>query len=138
MKHATLAKIKREPYPFPMYSQLSNIQGLEQDGELAQQIIRSNDDGARSIVLWTLSEPERVFGYCSFKRQSDAEHNLKFCDSINTILARNLAIFVNDFGVRRFLFLEEDLLTRFSEAVASMKPQISCSLVDLPDGATAD
>jgi hypothetical protein len=129
-RKVTLLSSKRGAYPFPVYCQLSGIQGLHEDIELARTLLLRDKSGQRAIVLWTLERPDRIFGQCNFKKDADAQYDLKFCDSLNTILSTNLGVLVKQFGVRRLLFLEEDLLKRFKEAAISNCLAVDCVLVE--------
>ena len=125
-----LRAIQRQKYPFPMYCQLSGIAGLENDRQLAERVLNLNKSDERSIVLWNLDRANRIYGQCNFKKDRDADYDLKFCDSIDQTISKNLTIFVREFGVRRLLFLEEELFNKFRLVASAKRLPIKCQLVE--------
>lgn len=87
---------------------------------------RSDD---RSIVLWKLDQANRLYGQCNFKKDLDADYELKFCDNIGVTLSTNLTVFVRDFEVRHLLFLEQDLFASFKSAATAKGLRVRCELV---------
>jgi hypothetical protein len=132
MRKAVLKRLERKPYPFPMYCQLSGIQGLFDDGILAERILRNDNSSEKTIALWTIGRSDRIFGRCNFKQSNDAEYDFKFCDSTDMILSRNLRLFAGSYEVRRLLFLEPRLLEKFESVIATESLQITCALADAP------
>lgn len=128
----TLLEIKRKQYAFPMYCQKSSIAGLHEDATLGHTIIERDSSDIKTIILWTLGRPDRVYGTCNFKKDPDAENDFKFCDDANVILRENLRLFVRKFGVRRLLFLEPDLLLRFQGAALEAGLPVQCILAETP------
>lgn len=129
---SALKSIRRQSYPFPMYCQKHAIGGLDGDKELGERIFGSFRSEERAIALWTLGQADRLYGHCNFKKESDADYDLKFCDTTSQILSMNIRIFVEQFKVKHALFLEEDLLNRFDLTAKASRVPIKCSLVDLP------
>lgn len=108
-----LRSIRRSDYPFPMYCSQPSIGGLYEDETLAKRILSDVDASIKTLVIWRLDGRERLYGQCNFKNGSDMEFNLKFCDAQMVILRTNLVAFRKRLGLRRILFLEEDLLEDF-------------------------
>jgi hypothetical protein len=127
-----LRGLKREPYPFPMYCQLAGIGGLKDDLDLAGKVLSQVKTDERTIVLWTLGRRDRVYGQCNFKKDREAQHNLKFCDETATILSTNLGIFVKEFKVRQLMFLEDDLKQKFEKAAANKGLAASFQMATAP------
>jgi tetratricopeptide (TPR) repeat protein len=127
-----LKMIRRDKYPFPIYCQRGYIEGLHEDIRLGEQILGDDDGFGRAIVLWTVGQDDRVFGYCNFKKSRDDEYHFKFCDLTSTVVSRNLKIFVDEMQVRRLLFPEMFLLERFKEAAFEARLQVECAHVALP------
>ncbi|KLK93929.1 hypothetical protein AA309_05445 [Microvirga vignae] len=127
-----LSRVQRAAYPFPMYCQKYSIEGLNGDKELGERILGANRSDECSILLWTLGQPDRVYGHCNFKKDRDAEYDLKFCESTNLMLSKNLRVLVEQFGVRRLLFLEVKLLERFASTVRAANLPVQCSLAEMP------
>jgi tetratricopeptide (TPR) repeat protein len=123
-----LKRIRRGKYPCPMYCQKEAIGGLEQDKELATDTLRRAGTEPKTIVLWRI-EASTLFGQCNFKKDEEAEHELKFCDKLQTVL-HNLQPLVTEYGVRRLLFLEKDLLEIFGKQVTAKCLPAQCRLVD--------
>ena len=84
---------------------------------------------SRAIVFWTLGTPIRVYAQCNFKRDSYADCELKFCDTTQAVLDK-LRDLVNDLGVRRLLFLEQDLLEKFRHQVTFRRLSAECLLIN--------
>ena len=129
---ATLRRIVRQPYPFPMYCNLRTIGGLEQDRSVGGALLDFHKENSRTIVLWTLGRTDRVYGQCNFKQDPSAQFDLKFCDHTELILSTNLRVFVEDYDVERLLFLEQDLLDRFRERLKVERLAVRCVLVEPP------
>jgi len=134
IKHglATLRRIVRNSYPFPMYCNLWTIGGLEQDRGLGAALLDYHKEDSRTIALWTLGRPDRVYGQCNFKQDPSAEFDLKFCERTDLVLSTNLRIFVEDYDVERLLFLEQELLDRFRERLKLERLAARCVLVEPP------
>jgi predicted Zn-dependent protease len=120
--------LSRGNYPFPMYCQKSTIAGLEKDKDLGERVLNFNRSDERSILLWKLDQANRLYGQCNFKKDTDDDYELKFCDSVGLTLSTNLSIFVRDFEVRRLLFLEEDLLAKFKSVATAKRLPVKCEL----------
>ena len=134
LRRAALATIQRQSYPFPMYCQRYGIDGLEEDGRLAERILAAYGREPRSIVLWTIGSPERIYGHSNFVKDEGAEWDLKFCDEARTLVRTNLRVLCADLGVRRLIFLEEDLLGQFEFAANRNRLPIECIMADIPVG----
>ena len=124
-----LHTLSRGNYPFPMYCQKSTIAGLENDKNLGERVLNLNRSDDRSIVLWKLDQANRLYGQCNFKKDLDADYELKFCDNIGVTLSTNLTVFVRDFEVRHLLFLEQDLFASFKSAATAKGLRVRCELV---------
>jgi len=111
-----------------MYCQKEAISGLEQDKELGKGILMRAGTEPKTIVLWRI-EASTLFGQCNFKMDEEAEHELKFCDRLQTVL-QNLQPLVTEYGARRLLFLEQDLLEIFRKQVTARRLPAQCQLVD--------
>ena len=124
-----LRRIQRTPYPIPMYCQKQIIEGLRHDKELADVVLMQAGSEPRAIVFWTLGTPTRVYGQCNFKLDNYAACELKFCDAPQSVLDK-LRHLVNDLGVRRLLFLEQDLLDKFRYQVTFRRLSAECLLIN--------
>jgi hypothetical protein len=132
LRHVALEKIKREPYPFPMYCQEHVIGGLEQDKQLGDRILNYYGPDPRSLVFWTIGHADRIYGHSNFIKDKEAEWNFKFCDDLQTILRKNLEILTNGMGVKRFMFLQDDLRLQFELAAKRYRLSIECVMADVP------
>src|SRR5258708_31085961 len=111
-----------------MYCQKEAISGLEQDKELGNDILMRAGSEPKTIVLWRIEESS-LFGQCNFKMDEDAEHELKFCDKLQTVL-QNLQPLVTEYGARRLLFLQQDVLEIFRKQTTARRLPAQCQLVD--------
>ncbi|MGZ2454816.1 tetratricopeptide (TPR) repeat protein [Rhizobium ruizarguesonis] len=133
LREAALRVISRKPYPFPMYCQLNWIPGLWDDESLGTKILRHTTGDVKTIVLWTLGRPDRVYGQCNFKKDRQGEANLKFCDETQTVLRTNLDILVREMGARCLLFLEDDLRRQFEFVAYRIRSGVECQMADVDD-----
>jgi tetratricopeptide (TPR) repeat protein len=131
-RREALQHIKRPPNPSPMYCQLARISGLEQDYDLAQRILDQLKTDERTILLWNLGRSGYVYGQCNFKKDLDAQYNLKFCDRVETILSTNLKIFIKELKVKQLLFLEDDLRQKFEKTASRSSLKASFQIADRP------
>ncbi len=131
LRKKALISVRRGEYPFPMYCQNSCIGGLEQDKRLGDSVLNWNRSSERSMVLWTLGSADRLYGQGNFKKDFDADYELKFCEKYQVLVSSNLKIFVQEFGLKRLLFLEESLLKRI-EPVAR-RFNMACELADVKE-----
>ena len=90
---ATLRRIVRQPYPFPMYCSLRTIGGPEQDRSLGGALLDFHKENAWTIALWTLGRPDRVYGQCNFTDPS-AQFDLKFCGQYPNSFSRPTCVFL--------------------------------------------
>lgn len=125
---AALKRIQRNRYPFPMYCQKRSIGGLEQDKEFADAILTRAGAEPKTIVIWRI-DAAKLYGQCNFKMDEEAEYDLKFCDTVQTVFD-NLKQLVQNLGARRLIFLEQDLMDTFRQQLASKRLPAQCSLVD--------
>ena len=123
-----LKRLQRTPYPFPMYCEKHTIGGLEQYKDLAASILIHAGGEPKTIVLWRI-EGARLYGQCNFKMEQDAPNDLKFCDTLQTV-SENLKALVQDFGARRLLFLEADLMEIMRKQLSDRRLPARCLLVD--------
>lgn len=123
-----LKHVQRGRYSCPMYCQKATIGGLEQDKNLARDILMRAGTEPKTIVFWRI-ESSTLFGQCNFKMDEEADYELKFCDVLQTVL-QNLRPLVAEHGARRLLFMEQDLLEIFKKHVANGRLPASCQLVD--------
>ncbi|API53621.1 hypothetical protein BMW22_20200 [Rhizobium leguminosarum] len=130
-REEALKNVSRQAYPFPMYCQQYMIAGLQQDKDLAERVLSGIAIHQRSIALWTLGRPDRVYGQCNFAKDPEAQNNLKFCDETKTMLHSNLRIFIDDFDVQQLLFMEEDLRIRFENAAMKARLSVDCKMIEL-------
>ncbi|TIS53841.1 MAG: NACHT domain-containing protein [Mesorhizobium sp.] len=128
---AALKDIRRESYAFPIYCQLFAIGGLYGDKDLGERIFSASRFEGPSVALWTLGQPDRLYGHCNFKKASYANYNLKFCDHTKEVLTRNLKVLVQQFKVGNLLFMEEELLARFDLTVKAARLPVKCSMIEL-------
>ncbi|MGR9143938.1 NACHT domain-containing protein [Rhizobium leguminosarum] len=133
LRKAALLGVRRTDYRFPIYCQRYWIDGLPDDQALAARILQRQTDGVRTIALWTLGRPDRVYGQCNFKKDRRADENLKFCDETQTLVHTNFEGLTRKLGARRLLFLEEELREKFEFAAHRSRLDIECAMADLSE-----
>jgi hypothetical protein len=128
----------RGGYAFPMYCQLSGIQGLQEEGVWANKILEqykkrhAADYKQRVVVFFTIKDSEhtdRLFAYCNFKQEEAAEFNFKFCDTEDKILQENLQVLVQQYGVSTLVFSKPDLAGKFKKVIDEKGLIARCLLV---------
>jgi tetratricopeptide (TPR) repeat protein len=95
----------------PMYCRKHSIAGLSEEKERADNLLSRHADRRRTIVIWRL-EDDWVYGQCNFKHSDEDQYTFKFVDRLETVLKRDLEMFVAA-DLKRILFLEEELRKAF-------------------------
>jgi hypothetical protein len=116
--------IKRDWHP--VYCPLHSIVGFESQKERASALLKAYAYNQRSVVFLALDE-DWVYGQCNFKMNSGDGHDLKFVDSIETVINRNLKIFASG-GVRQLLFTDRGLRDKMEDGANAAR-----NVMDLED-----
>jgi tetratricopeptide (TPR) repeat protein len=95
----------------PMYCRKAYISGLWDEKERADRLLARHADRRRTIVIWRL-EDDWVYGQCNFKHSPEDEYTFKFVDHLETVLKRDLEMFIAA-NLQRILFLENELRQAF-------------------------
>ena len=114
-----------------MYCQLKQINGLPEDKDLGEKIFSLSGIDERAVVFWELEDPQHLYGHCNFKKDESANYNLKFCDDARQIISTNLEVLVDEFGVKRFLFLGGALFDRFEKQIRKKRLNAECRMIDI-------
>jgi hypothetical protein len=95
----------------PVYCPLASIIGLENEQDRCKKILKKAGTDGRVIVLLRVSG-DWIFGQCNFKLEPKDNYDLKFIDTMETVIGRDLAIFAQR-GVNKLIFVEKDLFETF-------------------------
>jgi hypothetical protein len=95
----------------PVYCRLASIIGLEEEQDRCKEILNKLKVDGKVIVLVRVSD-DWLFGQCNFKADPKDGYNLKFIDTMQTIIGRDLEIFAQG-GVSKLIFIEKDLFETF-------------------------
>ena len=98
-----------------MYCQKQYIEGLDNDARLSKRIFENSGIVGRAVLVWEFDDGKYIYGACNFKKDAGAENDFKFCELKSTMLTRNFRIFVKEFKVREFVFIQETLMRDFEE-----------------------
>ncbi|MBX5254737.1 NACHT domain-containing protein [Rhizobium sp. NLR4b] len=131
LRRAALSEIRRNSHPFPMYCQKHAIGGLDDDARLGERIQGAYGPDPRSLVMWTIGRPDRLYAHGNFLKDEGAQWNFKFCDETQTVLRTNLEVLVNGMGVKRFMFVQDDLRMQFELAAKRSRLSVECVIADL-------
>ncbi|MGZ2477212.1 hypothetical protein ACVI1N_005567 [Sinorhizobium medicae] len=114
-----------------MYCQKHAIGGLDDDARLGERIQGAYGPDPRSLVMWTIGRPDRLYAHGNFLKDEGAQWNFKFCDETQTVLRTNLEVLVKGMGVKRFMFLQDDLRMQFELAAKRSRLSVECVIADL-------
>jgi tetratricopeptide (TPR) repeat protein len=96
-----------------VYCSLHSISSMEEEYELCSKILASKKCSGPIVVLLKLPEKGWLYGHCNFKMGLTSEYDLKFVDRYQTVIGRDMEIFVRGLGHITIVFPQIDLFHQF-------------------------
>jgi tetratricopeptide (TPR) repeat protein len=95
----------------PFYCPSTFIAGLEREKARADRLFAEHVRANNAVIIWSL-QGDWLYGQCNFKYKKDHPHSLKFVNTKEKIVQRDMKL-LKDAGASKFLFLDQCLLDDF-------------------------